>query len=243
MCSPFIASASARKPAARFARSPPLARRLPLASRRLLPPLSLSHRGRRSTLALQQRRTPSFPGAVIHLFNLLALAGVMRAALGFIHTVIKARYGSGSDRKPIPRLSLAAPVAAPSKLFHTAALRSAGTRRASLGLNSQGEVHLRHASTGRNHARRTDKKIAEPFGNFWPAFAVGVGLLDVVVWTLFLGWLLDHALSFVSSNQHGGTHGKHGLLASSGVILPATVPSLFRSAACCVSESQGRRIP
>lgn len=71
--------------------------------------------------------------AVIHLFKLLALAGVMRAALGFIHTVIKARYGSGSDRKPIPRLSLAAPVAAPSKLFHTAALRTAGTRRASLG--------------------------------------------------------------------------------------------------------------
>jgi hypothetical protein len=61
------------------------------------------------------------------------LAGVMRAALGFIHAVIKARYGSGSDRKPIPRLSLAAPVAAPSKLFHPAALRTAGTRRASLG--------------------------------------------------------------------------------------------------------------
>jgi hypothetical protein len=26
--------------------------------------------------------------------------------------------------------------------------------------------------------------------SFWPAFAVGVGLLGVLVWTLFLGWLL-----------------------------------------------------
>jgi hypothetical protein len=46
-----------------------------------LPPLSLSHRARRSALALQQRRTPGFPGAVIHLFKLLDLAGMMRAAL------------------------------------------------------------------------------------------------------------------------------------------------------------------
>jgi hypothetical protein len=30
--------------------------------------------------------------------------------------------------------------------------------------------------------------------NFWPALAVGVGLLGVLVWTLFLGWLLGHAL-------------------------------------------------
>jgi hypothetical protein len=29
---------------------------------------------------------------------------------------------------------------------------------------------------------------------FWPGFAVGVGLLGVLVWTLFLGWLLGHAL-------------------------------------------------
>jgi hypothetical protein len=29
---------------------------------------------------------------------------------------------------------------------------------------------------------------------FWPAFAVGVGLLGVLVWSLFLGWLLAHAL-------------------------------------------------
>jgi hypothetical protein len=29
---------------------------------------------------------------------------------------------------------------------------------------------------------------------FWPAFAVGVGLLGVVVWTLFLGWLLGRAV-------------------------------------------------
>jgi hypothetical protein len=28
---------------------------------------------------------------------------------------------------------------------------------------------------------------------FWPAFAVGVGLLGVLVWSLFLGWLLGHA--------------------------------------------------
>jgi hypothetical protein len=61
-------------------------------------------------------------------------------------------------------------------------------------LNNQGDVHLRHASTGRNHARRTDKKIAEPFGKFLAAFAVGIGLLGVLVWTLFLGWLLGHAL-------------------------------------------------
>jgi hypothetical protein len=29
---------------------------------------------------------------------------------------------------------------------------------------------------------------------FWPAFAVGVGLLATLVWTPFLGWLLAHAL-------------------------------------------------
>jgi hypothetical protein len=29
---------------------------------------------------------------------------------------------------------------------------------------------------------------------FWPAFAVGVGLLGVLVWTLFLGWLLGQAV-------------------------------------------------
>jgi hypothetical protein len=29
---------------------------------------------------------------------------------------------------------------------------------------------------------------------FWPATAVGVGLLGVLVWSLFLGWLLGHAL-------------------------------------------------
>jgi hypothetical protein len=30
---------------------------------------------------------------------------------------------------------------------------------------------------------------------FWPAFAVGFGLLATLVWTLFfLGWLLGHAL-------------------------------------------------
>jgi hypothetical protein len=29
---------------------------------------------------------------------------------------------------------------------------------------------------------------------FWPAFAVGVGLLGVVVWTLYLGWLLGRAV-------------------------------------------------
>jgi hypothetical protein len=35
---------------------------------------------------------------------------------------------------------------------------------------------------------------APPFGIFWPAFAVGVGLLGVLVWTLFLGWLLGQAV-------------------------------------------------
>jgi hypothetical protein len=30
---------------------------------------------------------------------------------------------------------------------------------------------------------------------FWPAFAVGVGLLGVLVWTLFLGWLIGHTLA------------------------------------------------
>jgi hypothetical protein len=29
---------------------------------------------------------------------------------------------------------------------------------------------------------------------FWPAFAVGVGLLVTLVWTLFLGWLLGRAV-------------------------------------------------
>jgi hypothetical protein len=28
----------------------------------------------------------------------------------------------------------------------------------------------------------------------WPAFTVGVGLLATVVWTLFLGWLISHAV-------------------------------------------------
>jgi hypothetical protein len=55
------------------------------------------------------------------------------------------------------------PMAAPSKGFHK---RTAGTRRASLGLNNhQGELYLRDASARRNHARGTDK-IAEPFAKF-----------------------------------------------------------------------------
>jgi hypothetical protein len=29
---------------------------------------------------------------------------------------------------------------------------------------------------------------------FWPAFAVGVGLLATLVWVLFLGWLISHAV-------------------------------------------------
>jgi hypothetical protein len=28
----------------------------------------------------------------------------------------------------------------------------------------------------------------------WPPFAVGVGLLATLVWTLFLGWLLGRAV-------------------------------------------------
>jgi hypothetical protein len=28
----------------------------------------------------------------------------------------------------------------------------------------------------------------------WPAFAVGVGLLATLVWVLFLGWLIGHAV-------------------------------------------------
>jgi cytoskeletal protein RodZ len=38
------------------------------------------------------------------------------------------------------------------------------------------------------------KKSPSRLEIFWPAFAVGVGLLGVLVWTLFLGWLLGHAL-------------------------------------------------
>jgi hypothetical protein len=29
---------------------------------------------------------------------------------------------------------------------------------------------------------------------FWPALAVGVGLLGVLVWTVFLVWLIGHAV-------------------------------------------------
>jgi hypothetical protein len=29
---------------------------------------------------------------------------------------------------------------------------------------------------------------------FWPAFAVGVGLLATLVWVLFLSWLIGHAV-------------------------------------------------
>jgi hypothetical protein len=53
--------------------------------------LLLKHHARRKCPALEQRRTPRFPGAVIHLFKLLALAGLMRASLSFLHTVIEAR--------------------------------------------------------------------------------------------------------------------------------------------------------
>jgi hypothetical protein len=28
----------------------------------------------------------------------------------------------------------------------------------------------------------------------WPAFAIGFGLLATLVWALFLGWLLGHAV-------------------------------------------------
>jgi hypothetical protein len=40
----------------------------------------------------------------------------------------------------------------------------------------------------------TDRSDPSRLEIFWPAFAVGVGLLGVLVWSLFLGWLLGHAL-------------------------------------------------
>jgi hypothetical protein len=69
--------------------------------------LLLKHHARRKCPALEQRRTPRFPGAVIHLFKLLALAGVMRAALGFFIPSLK-RGTVPEAIEPIPRLSLAA---------------------------------------------------------------------------------------------------------------------------------------
>jgi hypothetical protein len=40
----------------------------------------------------------------------------------------------------------------------------------------------------------TDRSDPSRLEIFWPTFAVGVGLLATLVWTLFLGWLLAHAL-------------------------------------------------
>jgi hypothetical protein len=90
--------------------------------------------------------------------------------------------GSGSDRTNPPGLSLR------GAWFPHAALRTAATRRASLELHNR-EVHLRDAIM-------PEEPIKSPsrLEIFWPAFAVGVGLLGVLVWTLFLGWLLGHAL-------------------------------------------------
>jgi hypothetical protein len=34
------------------------------------------------------------------------------------------------------------------------------------------------------------KKSPGRLENFWPAFAVGLGLVATLVWALFLGWLL-----------------------------------------------------
>jgi hypothetical protein len=106
------------------------------------------------------------------------------AALGFLRAVIKARYRSGSDRNPILRLSLAAPKAV---------------------FQERGEVlrvepiEVVKRLTQRGHVRGAimpEESIKPPSrsGMFWPAFAVGVGLLGVLVWTLFLGWVLGRAL-------------------------------------------------
>jgi hypothetical protein len=55
---------------------------------------------------------------------------------------------------------------------------------------------------GRNmeYQQEADLCVEEPINPpsrlrmIWPAFAVGVGLLATLVWTLFLGWLLGRAL-------------------------------------------------
>jgi hypothetical protein len=51
----------------------------------------------------------------------------------------------------------------------------------------------RRLMQGRNLADEPIKPLSR-LEFFWPAFAVGVGLLGVVVWTLFLGWLLGRAV-------------------------------------------------
>jgi hypothetical protein len=94
-------------------------------------------------------------------------------------------------KKPIRRLSLAAPVAAPSIRFHTLLCVLPELGGAPLGLNQieASRPHLRDAIM-------PEEPIKPPrrLRMIWPAFAVGVGLLGVLVWTLFLGWLLGHVL-------------------------------------------------
>jgi hypothetical protein len=72
-----------------------------------------------------------------------------------------------------------------------AVLRTAGTRRGAPGVEpiEASRAHLRDAIM-------PEEPIKPPsrLRMIWPALAVGVGLLGVLVWTLFLGWLLGHAL-------------------------------------------------
>jgi hypothetical protein len=51
------------------------------------------------------------------------------------------------------------------------------------------EVHLRGAIMPEDPVKPSSR-----WRNNWPAFAIGVGLLGVLVWVLFLGWLLGHAV-------------------------------------------------
>jgi hypothetical protein len=63
---------------------------------------------------------------------------------------------------------------------------------------SGADVYLRDATM--EYQQKAELCDEEPINSpsrseyFWPAFAVGAGLLATLVWTLFLGWLLVHAV-------------------------------------------------
>jgi hypothetical protein len=75
------------------------------------------------------------------------------------------------------------------------ALRASGTRRASLGFEPI-EAARRLMGAHLRDAIMPEEPLKPPIRlrKIWPAFAIGFGLLATLVWTLFLGWLLGHAL-------------------------------------------------
>jgi hypothetical protein len=75
--------------------------------------------------------------------------------------------------------------------FPHAALRTAGTRRASLELHNR-KVHLGGAIMPEEPIKSPSRLRVN-----WPAFPVGLGLVATLVWALFLGWLLGRVVRLI----------------------------------------------